>query len=82
MQGSANFLKHGIDFADAATVLDDDRAVTIKDDLSSEEDRYLTLGMDALGRVLVVVYTASRHGAAHFRASSHPRERRRYGVSP
>ena len=52
----ANRRKHGIDFADAGTVLHDEHAITIPDDSSDEEDRFVTLGMDALGRVLVVVY--------------------------
>ena len=43
-------------FADAVTVLDDDLALTMQDDSKSEE-RYITIGMDASGRVLVVVYT-------------------------
>jgi len=51
-----NLRKHGIDFADAATVLDDDLGLTIPDD-SSTEERYVTIGTDALGRVLVLVYT-------------------------
>ena len=53
----ANRRKHGIDFADAGTVLHDEHAITIPDDSSDEEDRFVSLGMDALGRVLVVVYT-------------------------
>lgn len=53
----ANHRKHGIDFADAGTVLHDEHAITIPDDSSGEEDRFVTLGMDALGRVLVVIYT-------------------------
>ena len=48
---------HGVDFADAASVLLDDIALTIRDDSVDEEDRFVTLGMDALGRLLVVVYT-------------------------
>jgi uncharacterized protein (DUF4415 family) len=32
-------------------------ALTIRDDSVDEEDRFVTLGMDALGRLLVVVYT-------------------------
>ncbi|MGH7842744.1 MAG: BrnT family toxin [Candidatus Binataceae bacterium] len=51
-----NRQKHRIDFADAAAVFQDDLAVTVADD-DSAEDRYVTLGMDALGRVLVVAYT-------------------------
>ena len=52
-----NLEKHGIDFADAATVFDDTMALTMPDPTSEEEDRFVTLGMDALGRLLVVAYT-------------------------
>ncbi len=55
-KAAANLRKHGIDFADAATVLYDELAITVPND-HPEEDRFVTLGMDALGRVLVVVYT-------------------------
>ena len=54
-KAAANFKKHGVDFADAATVLTDDSAVTILDD-GSVEERHATIGVDALGRVLVVIY--------------------------
>jgi hypothetical protein len=48
---------HGIDFADAATVFEDDRALTVPDEIRPvDETRMLTLGRDALGRVLVVAY--------------------------
>ncbi len=52
----ANFAKHGIRFADAATVLEGDLALTIRDPFSEDEERWVTVGADALGRVLVVVY--------------------------
>ena len=52
-----NLRKHGIDFADAATALEDESALTMQDAFSAEEERWITLGMDALGRLLVVVYT-------------------------
>ena len=55
-KAAENLEKHGIDFADAATVLSDEMALTIRDDHPTEE-RQVTLGMDALGRVLTVVYT-------------------------
>jgi uncharacterized DUF497 family protein len=55
-KATANVTKHGVDFADAATVLHDEVAITIKDD-SAGEERFVTIGMDALARVLVVVYT-------------------------
>jgi len=55
-QAASNLRKHGVDFADAATVLEDEAALTMPDDDPSEE-RWVTLGMDVLGRLLVVVYT-------------------------
>lgn len=54
-KAKANLRKHGVDFADAATVFTDDLAVTIPDDVADEE-RFVSIGMDELGRVLVVVY--------------------------
>ena len=53
----ANFEKHGVHFADAATVLEDDLALTVRDPFSEDEDRWITLGKDAAARLLVVVYT-------------------------
>ncbi len=55
-KAAENLRKHRIDFADAATVLSDEYALTMPDDYRSEE-RQVTIGMDALGRVLVVVHT-------------------------
>ena len=54
----ANLRKHkGVSFAHAEQALRDVRAVTIEDPDSEDEARYVTLGMDALGRVLVIVHT-------------------------
>ena len=50
-----NFLKHGVEFSDAAIVLEDDFAITIQD-LFKDEERFITIGRDAHGRILVVVY--------------------------
>ena len=55
-KGGSNLKKHGIDFADVAMVFYDESAITIQDS-DFGEDRFITLGMDALARVLVVVYT-------------------------
>jgi uncharacterized protein len=52
----ANYSKHGVHFADAVGALEDERALTEPDDTTSEE-RFRTLGMDFLGRIVVVVYT-------------------------
>ncbi len=55
-KAATNFTKHGIYFADAVTVLEDAFALTMRD-LNEEEERWITLGMDVLGRLLVVIYT-------------------------
>ena len=52
-----NLKKHGIDFADAVGVFADPLALTIEDSDTPEETRWLTLGTDFFGRMLVVVYT-------------------------
>lgn len=77
-KADANLRKHGIDFADAGTVLHDDHAITIPDEGAGEE-RFVTTGMDALGRVLVVVYTwrAERPRIISARTATQ-RERRQY----
>jgi len=53
----ANFGKHGVHFADAVSALEDERALTMRDPFAEDEERWITLGRDALGRILIVVYT-------------------------
>jgi len=50
-----NIRKHGVSFSDAVSVFLDEQALTIQDDYPDEE-RFITLGLDAFGRLLVVVY--------------------------
>ena len=69
-KAAANLIKHGIDFADA----------TVRDQLSGDEARYITLGMDARGRVLVVVHAWHEDTVRLFSARpATARERRQYG---
>jgi len=51
-----NKTKHGISFADTFAAFEDPNAVTVEDS-REDEQRYVTIGMDAFGRILVVVYT-------------------------
>lgn len=53
----ANCAKHGIDFADAVAVFEDDLALTRPDAATRGESRFVTLGVDGFGRHLVVVFT-------------------------
>jgi len=77
-KAALNFRKHVVDFSDAATVLYDEIAVTIPDTLATEE-RFATIGMDALGRILVVIYTWRGERARLISArKASPWERRQY----
>ena len=51
-----NHKKHNVRFSDAITVFSDDKALTIEEN-DPDEQRFVTLGMDAIARILVVVYT-------------------------
>jgi hypothetical protein len=52
----ANLRKHAVDFADAVGVFEDPLALTA-DDPFPGEPRFLSLGQDVLGRVIVVNWT-------------------------
>jgi uncharacterized DUF497 family protein len=53
-----NARKHGVPFRRATTVFLDPRAVSILDEEhSKDEERWVTLGLDNVGTVLVVVHT-------------------------
>jgi uncharacterized DUF497 family protein len=53
-----NRRKHGVAFEQAATVFRDPRAMSVFDDAhSGKEDRWITLGIAAIGGLLVVHHT-------------------------
>ena len=56
-KAKANLLEHGVSFAEAVTVLEDDFALTREDPGAEGEQRFVTLGLSSLGNLLVVVYT-------------------------
>lgn len=57
-KANSNRNKHGISFEDAATIFRDPRMLSIYDsEHSEEEDRWITIGMSAQGRLLVVCHT-------------------------
>jgi uncharacterized DUF497 family protein len=78
-KATANLRKHGVDFADAATALEDPLCLTMTDPDSNGEERSISIGKDGSGRILVTVITY--RGTAIRRISSRPAtpgERRRY----
>ncbi|MBQ1766793.1 MAG: BrnT family toxin [Aquincola sp.] len=56
-KAKTNLVKHRVSFAHAEQALRDPYAWTIEDPDATGEARFVTLGMDALGRLLVVVHT-------------------------
>ena len=55
-KAASNLQKHGIEFADAISVFSDELAITIPENRFDEE-RFVTIGMDVFGRILVIVFT-------------------------
>jgi uncharacterized DUF497 family protein len=56
IKAQSNREKHGVRFADAIAVLEDPFALTIPDH-HADEQRFITIGEDAFGQILVVVST-------------------------
>jgi uncharacterized protein len=78
-KAKVNFRKHGIAFADAVSVFSDDSTITIED-INPDEARFATLGMDAFGRVLAVVYTRRKENIRLISArKATVKERKQYG---
>jgi uncharacterized protein len=71
-KAQTNLRKHGIAFAHAVGAFEDPRAITI-DDPHPTEERYVTIGVDLLGRLVVVSWTPRRDDIRLFRRV--PRQR-------
>jgi len=82
-KAQANFKKHGVWFPEAEPVFKDDYALTARDDESDpHEVRFVSIGMGAKGRVLVVVYCYRRKNIRIISARvAVVRERRQYEES-
>jgi uncharacterized protein len=79
----SNLRKHGVDFADAVTALEDEWGLHRPDPYSTGEDRWVGLGMDGLGRLLVVVYAQQEEVIRLISARvADSRERRQYEEVP
>lgn len=62
-KATSNLAKHGVAFAQAATVLLDPLAVTVFDaGHSQDEERWFTLGMSKEGKLLAVAHTYQATG--------------------
>jgi len=79
VKANANFRKHGVLFSDAVSVLEDEQALTLRDPYAEEEERWITVGLDLFGRLLVVVYVWRDETIRFISARpATPRERQEY----
>ena len=78
-KAAANLKKHGVSLAEGDGVLSDPLAVTVEDESTEGEQRFVTLGANTFGSMMVVVWT---HRDDDVRVISvrrpTPRERRTY----
>jgi uncharacterized DUF497 family protein len=88
-KAQSNYAKHGVSFAQAATVLLDPLAVTVFDAQHSEqEERWFTLGLSGDGKLLALAHTfhSTEPGTARVRIISARqatrREREQYQNEP
>ena len=79
-KAASNLTKHGVDFHEAGTVLDDPLSTTFPDPTHSvDEQRYLTIGSSVSGRILVVAHTDRGEAVRLISArAATPTERRFY----
>lgn len=67
-KAQSNIAKHGVTFAQAATVLLDPLAMTVFDDTHSQnEERWFTLGRSSEGKLLAITHTYQSVGATSVR---------------
>ena len=76
----SNLAKHGVSFADAASILNHELAISIPDLGPGGEERFVVVGVDLLGRILVVSYTYRRNNVRIISARRATQsERKEYG---
>lgn len=57
-KAQGNLEKHGVSFEEAATVINDPNIATISDpDHSENEERYVSIGLSVIARLLTVIHT-------------------------
>mgnify|MGYP001318969273 FL=1 len=79
---AVNLKRHGVSLSEGDGVLNDPLALTVEDDSAEGEHRFVTIGMNLLGSLMVVVYTPRQDGARIISVrKADPKERRNYEKS-
>ncbi len=70
---AANIRKHGVSLSEGDGVLNDPLALTVEDDTAEGESRFVTIGTNAFGSLMVVVHTPrGDRSASHLGAEGRP----------
>jgi hypothetical protein len=78
-KNAENLKRHGVSLSDGDGVLTDPLAVTIEDRAAEGEQRFVTIGTNVFGSVMVVVWTPRDDGARIISVrKAEPGERRDY----
>ncbi|MEK7874669.1 MAG: BrnT family toxin, partial [Pseudomonadota bacterium] len=76
---AANIKKHGVSLSEGDGVLNDPLALTVEDDSAEGEQRFVTIGMNVFGSLMVVVHTPRGDGTRTMSVRKpDPKERRNY----
>lgn len=79
---AANTRKHGLSLSEGDGVLNDPLALTAEDENAEGEQRFVTIGTNVFGSVMVVVHTPRGEGARTISVrKADPKERRNYEKS-
>jgi uncharacterized protein len=78
-KNEANIAKHGVSLSEADGVLLDPLALTVEDDSADGEVRYVTVGLNSMGTLMVVVWAERDDDVRLISArKAQPKERRAY----
>jgi uncharacterized DUF497 family protein len=78
-KNEANIAKHSVSLSEADGVLLDPLAITVEDSSAEGEERYVTIGMNSFGSLMVVVWTERETDVRLILArKAEPKERRSY----
>jgi uncharacterized DUF497 family protein len=79
---AVNLKRHGVSLSEGDGVLNDPLALTVEDDSAEGEHRFVTIGMNLLGSLMVVIHTPRQDGARIISVrKADPKERRNYEKS-
>ena len=76
---ASNIAKHGVSLSEGDGVLRDTLAITVEDDSAESEARWVTIGANVFGSVMVVVWTQRDADVRLISVrKAEPKERRAY----